>query len=210
MAWLEIVGWVGSALLVWSLLQTRVLRLRVINLVGCLVLIVYNGINQIWPMLGLNIVLAGINTWQIRKLISTRHDDATYEVVEVEADGELLLRMLDRHRGDILHFNPGIDLTGPEGERIAFLVVSGDAIAGVVVVRDAGNGVAQVVLDYVTPKYRDFEPGEFVFRRSGVFAEHGFTKIMTPPGMVNPYYTRVGFEPAGSSYALAVQAADDH
>jgi hypothetical protein len=27
MVWLEVVGWVGSALLVWSLLQTRILRL---------------------------------------------------------------------------------------------------------------------------------------------------------------------------------------
>ena len=33
---------------------------------------------------------------------------------------------------------------------------------------------------------------------------------MTPPGMVNPYYRRVGFEPDGSSYALALQGADDH
>lgn len=202
MVWLEVVGWVGSALLVWSLLQTRILRLRALNLVGCAVLIIYNGINEIWPMLGLNIVLAMINIWQLRKLISTRDDDATYEVVEVEPAGELLLRMLTRHREDIQRFNPGIDLTGPEGERMAFLVVSGDEMVGVVVVRDAGGGIAEVVLDYVTPKYRDFTPGQFVFRRSGLFADRGFTKIVTPPGMVSPYYNRVGFEPEGTSYAL--------
>lgn len=202
MAWLEVVGWVGSALLVWSLLQSRILRLRAINLVGCAVLIIYNGVNEIWPMLGLNIVLGGINIWQLRKLISTRHDDATYEVVEVEPSGELLLRLLDRHREDVRRFNPGIDLTGPEGERMAFLVVSGDEMVGVVVVRDAGAGVAELVLDYVTPKYRDFTPGEFVFRRSGVFADRGFIKVVTPPGMVSPYYGQVGFEPDGASYVL--------
>ena len=38
--WLVLLGWVGSAILVWSLLQTRLRRLRVINLVGCVVLIV--------------------------------------------------------------------------------------------------------------------------------------------------------------------------
>ena len=202
MAWLEIVGWVGSALLVWSLLQTRILRLRAINLIGCAVLIVYNGINEIWPMLGLNIVLGAINIWQLRRLIKTRYDDATYEVVEVEPAGEFLGHVLDRHRVDIQRFNPGVDLSGPEGERMAFLVLSADEIVGVVVVRDAGAGVAQVVLDYVTPKYRDFAPGEFVFRRSGVFAARGFTKIVTPPGMVSPYYGRVGFGPDGPSYVL--------
>jgi hypothetical protein len=206
MVWLEIFGWIGSALLVWSLVQTRILRLRALNLVGSLVLLTYNSIAGVWPMVGLNIATSVINIWQLRKLISTRHDEATYDVVEVEPDGELLLRMLDRHRDDVLRFNPGVDLTGPEGERMAFLVLAGDGIAGAVVIRDAGSGVAQVVLDYVTPKYRDFTPGEFVFRRSGVFAARGFTKIVTPPGMVSPYYGQVGFAPEGASYALHLPA----
>ena len=46
--WLEAVGWIGSAVLVWSLLQTELHRLRIINLVGCLVLIVYNGVVGVW------------------------------------------------------------------------------------------------------------------------------------------------------------------
>lgn len=202
MAWLEIVGWVGSALLVWSLVQTRILRLRALNLVGCVVLIVYNGLNQIWPMLGLNIVLGGINIWQLRKLITTRHDDATYLVIEVEPAGEMLRHVLDRHGSDIQRFNPGLDLSGPEGERMAFLVLCGDEVVGAVVVRDAGGGVAQIVLDYVTPRYRDVAPGEFVFRRSGVFTARGFTKIVSPPGMVNPYYGQLGFAQDRDAFVL--------
>ena len=50
MIWLEIIGWLGSALLVWSLLQVRILRLRAINLAGCFVLIGYNGVLHVWPM----------------------------------------------------------------------------------------------------------------------------------------------------------------
>lgn len=61
MPWLEIVGWVGSAILVWSLLQTRILRLRALNLMACLVLLVYNGTVGVWPMVGLNVVLGVIN-----------------------------------------------------------------------------------------------------------------------------------------------------
>ena len=52
---LEALGWVGSAILVVSLLQTQLFRLRVINLVGCLVLIAYNGLAHVWPMVGLNV-----------------------------------------------------------------------------------------------------------------------------------------------------------
>ncbi len=81
MKWLDLIGWAGSALLVWSLLQTRILRLRVINLIGCFVLIFYNGVLHVWPMVGLNVMLAIINIVYLRKLWATRHDDAAYSVV---------------------------------------------------------------------------------------------------------------------------------
>ena len=35
MSWLDALGWAGSALLIYSLLQARVLRFRVLNLVAC-------------------------------------------------------------------------------------------------------------------------------------------------------------------------------
>ena len=70
----------------------------------------------------------------------------------------------------------------------------GDETVGVVLVRDDGDGVAQVQLDYVTPRYRDFSPGEFVWRRSNVLRERGFHRVVTPADMVGAYYGRLGFE----------------
>ena len=86
MNWLEVVGWTGSALLVWSLLQTAILRLRALNLVGCLILIGYNGAVRVWPMVGLNAVLTVINVVHLYRLITTRHDERAYEVVRVGTD----------------------------------------------------------------------------------------------------------------------------
>ena len=67
---------------------------------------------------------------------------------------------------------------------------------------DAGDGVAQVDLDYVTEKYRDFTPGEFVFHSSPVLRQDGFRKVVTAPGMREPDYGRIGFTPAGDRYEL--------
>ena len=200
--WVEIVGWTGSALLVWSLLQTRILRLRLINLVGSAVLIVYNAIAEVWPMLGLNAVLAVINVVQLRSLLRTRHDEQSYDVVEVEPDGELMAYLLRLHGSDIRRFNPDLDLATGAGGRMALLVMSQSEIAGAVLLRDGGAGVAQLELDYVTPRFRDFSPGEFVFRRSGVFTGRGFRRVITPPGMVGAYYDRLGFRRDGPSYVL--------
>ena len=54
---LELVGWVGSAVLVISLLQTRVMRFRVLNTISCVVLIGYNALVGVWPMAAMNVVL---------------------------------------------------------------------------------------------------------------------------------------------------------
>lgn len=201
MNWLDVVGWVGSALLVWSLLQARVLRLRAINLVGCLVLIGYNGALRVWPMVGLNVVLTLINMYYLRKLLATRHDEGVYEVVEVGTGDEFLAHVLNVHGADIARFNPNFRVPAGPG-RSAFLVLRADEIVGVVLIRDAGDGVAQVELDYVTQRFRDFTPGEFVYRRSRLFTERGYRRVVSPPGMVAPYYDRVGFRRTGDSYTL--------
>jgi hypothetical protein len=210
MTWLDALGWAGSAVLVWSLLQTRILRLRVWNLVGCAVLIGFNAAIRVWPMVGLNVTLAAINLWTLRQLIGTRHSERRYEVVPVGNEDPMLARTLRAHAADIARFNPGFTVqTGDTAEagdatRSAFLIVTGDETIGVVVIRPGRDdpSVAQVELDYVTPRFRDFTPGEFVYRRSPLFTERGFRTVVSPPGMVAPYYQRLGFRPAGDSFVL--------
>ncbi|GAA2638084.1 hypothetical protein GCM10010399_84200 [Dactylosporangium fulvum] len=204
--WLELVGWAGSALLVWSLLQTRLLRLRVFNLAGSLVLVAYNAVVGVWPMVGLNVTLAGINVWQLYRLLRTRHDEHTYQVVEVATDDNFLAHVLRVHWADIARFNP--DFRFDTTTQQAFLTLCGDELVGVMLLRPAGDGVAQVDLDYVTLKYRDLTPGEFVFRRSGQLTARGYHRVFTPPGMVAPYYGRLGFKPAGDRFCLDLPTTD--
>jgi hypothetical protein len=200
-AWLDVIGWIGSALLVWSLLQTRLLRLRALNLVGCFVLIGYNAAVRVWPMVGLNVVLAAINLWYLWRLLATRHDERTYQVVQVGTDDEFLAHVLRTHAADIARYNPGF--TVREGsDRSAYLVMRGDDVVGVVLVRAVDETTAQVELDYVTQRFRDLTPGEFVYRRSHLFTDRGFRRVLTPPGMVAPYYGRLGFRKTGESYLL--------
>lgn len=207
MGWLDVVGWAGSALLVWSLLQTRLLRLRLLNLLGCFVLIGYNLAVRVWPMVGLNVVLAGINLWHVVRHYTTRHDGRRYEVVELGPDDGFLEHVLRVHARDIARFNPGFSGPADLPGRTALLVMCGDEVVGVVLLRPVGDGVAQIELDYVTRKYRDLTPGEFVFRGSGVLTDRGFRRVVTRPGMVEPYYGRLGFREVGPAYALDLEPA---
>lgn len=199
--WLDILGWGGSALLVYSLLQSRVLRLRVLNLAACMILTVFNWALEVWPMVGMNIVLALINIWFIAKLLRERHDDAAFEVLQVRGDDEYLRHVLRVHGGDIVRFNPEFVHDPGAPDQDAFLVTRGDETVGVVLLRADGE-TAHVVLDYVTPRYRDFSPGEFVWRQSGMLSSHGYRRVVTSPDMVSPYYDRVGFHRVDQSWVL--------
>ncbi len=204
MGWLDVLGWAGSALLIYSLLQARVLRFRLLNLVACIILVIFNALLGIWPMVAMNVVLAGINVWFIRKLAAERHSDVAFTVLEVDPLDEYLRHTLRVHTEDIERFQPGFVWDGAAPGRTAYLVQRADETVGVVLVRDAGDGVAQVELDYVTPRFRDFSPGEFVLRRSGLFRDRGFRKVVTPAGMVAPYYDQLGMRRQGESYVLDV------
>ena len=209
MVWLEVIGWLGSALVVASLAQARVLRFRVLNLVGAVLATGYNAALSIWPFVAMNGVIAVIDVYWLIRLQRERHDEAAYEVIEVEPTDAYLAHVLAVNLEDIRSFQPGFGWDASVPGRLAFLVLRADETVGVVVVRDAGDGVGQVELDYVTRRFRDFTPGEFVYRRSGVFAQAGFRLLVAPPDIADPqdYFARVGFRPDAGTWVRDVAAA---
>lgn len=201
MDWLDVLGWGGSALLVFSLLQARVLRFRALNLVACVILLFFNAFIEVWPMVGMNAVLCGINIWFLVKILRERHDTAKFEVIEVGRDDAFLRHLLKIHGDDIRRYQPGSTWEPVVERDHAFVVLKGDETVGVVLL-DADGDTARVRLDYVTPRFRDHTPGEFVWRDSGVLAALGFRRVLSPPDMVGAYYGRVGFQPDGRQFVL--------
>jgi len=201
--WLDLFGWFGSALLIFSLLQTRVLRFRMLNLAASLSLVLFNALVGVWPMVGMNLATSAINVWFIARMLRERHDDQVFEVLQVGSHDAYLAHFLGHHATDIGRHQPGFAADSLRSEDLAFQVEKGDETVGVVLIRRDGD-VARVLLDYVTPRYRDFSPGEFVWNRAPRLRERGFRKVVTPPDMLNPYYDRLphGFRHEGSSYVL--------
>lgn len=200
--WLEVLGWGGSALLVHSLLQSRVLRLRWLNLAACVILAYYNARLEVWPMVAMNLVLCAINIWFIVQLTRQRHDPGAFTVLRVGLDDSYLAHVLEVNGPDIVTFHPDVDPGHVLADvSDAFLVQHGAETVGVVLLRRRGP-TAYVVLDYVTPRFRDFSPGEFVWRQRALLREAGVHRVVTDPAMVAPYYGHVGFRREDDAYAL--------
>jgi len=214
-SWLEVAGWTGSLLVIVSLTQARVLRFRVLNLIGAVLATGYNAIIGVWPFAVMNGVIAVIDVYWLVRLQRERHDERVYDVVEVAPDDAYLRHVLAVHSADIARFAPAFvpSTAGPGDDgrggltRSAFLVVRGDEAVGVVVVAATQAGEGRVELDWVTPRFRDFTPGEFVYRDSGVFAARGLHRLrVTAPGPdQRPYLERVGFRPDGADWVREVE-----
>jgi hypothetical protein len=203
--WLDVLGWTGSAVLILSLSLSNVLRFRVLNLVASVMLVVFNAFLGIWPMVAMNGVIAVINVWHLVRLLRTRDDEATYEVVGVDPTSEYLAHLLRCHADDVARHNPGFDLgdvLASPGRVWAFLVLRGDETVGVVLLRevlrgDRPTGDVRVELDYVTTRFRDLSVGRFVYRRDGRLAGLGMRRLLASPRMRDDYFERVGFRPDG-------------
>ncbi|WP_353807433.1 hypothetical protein [Agromyces sp. SYSU T00194] len=83
---IEALGWVGSALIVCSLMQRDVRRLRWIGLAAAVVLVVFNAIIGIASMVALNIVLVAVNAFHLARPRPDAGRSGGEEVVHVRQE----------------------------------------------------------------------------------------------------------------------------
>lgn len=194
MAIVDLLGWAGSALLVYSVLQSRMLRLRVLNLAASFALLVFNALIAVWPMVAMNVALCAINAWFIVVLLRARHAGRAFAWAPVGADDTVLAHFLARHGADIARFCPQADLPGPSGALRA-LVLHDDVAAGLVVATPEGPDGWRLHVDYVTPEYRDYTAGAFLYSPEGPFAASGARRVVAGPELagLQQYLGRAGF-----------------
>ncbi|HRY11722.1 MAG: hypothetical protein H6526_06090 [Actinobacteria bacterium] len=195
---LEIFGWIGSGLIVLSLAQARVWRFRIMNFVGAVIATVYNFLLEIWPFGAMNLIIAIIDAyWLVRLSRERRPESTAYDLLEVHHDDAFLRHFLGVHGKDAKRHFPDFDPDAASRSNV--LVMRGDEAVGVVTIADIRDGTADISLDYVTERFRDFTPGTFVYQDSGMFERLGVRKIQAPASAGEHYLKKMGFrEDAGT------------
>ena len=160
---IEIVGYVGSALVLVSFLMTSVFKLRIVNTVGSFIFMVYALIIQSYPTAIMNFCLVIIN---LRFLWKMRESGKEYELVELEKGDRYLDYLLNKQKSDIDTCFPGLNYDPKEADDI-YLVTCSGAPVGLTLTKnlpEEGTGVRELLLDYSWPEYRDFSIGGFMMR----------------------------------------------
>ena len=95
---IEMIGYLGSALVVVSMLMSSVVKLRVINTIGSGIFAAYALMIHSYPTALMNGFLIGINVYNLIKL---SRKDKSYDLVDGVEDDGLLRYLLDYYREDI-------------------------------------------------------------------------------------------------------------
>ncbi len=202
----ELIGWTGSVLVVVSLMLPSVRRFRWLNFAGSLLATVYNAIFGIWPFFAMNLAISLIDAYWLVTIERDARRGRSYSLIPIGLDQPYLAHVVHSLGEAVDRWFPRFRMShAPQGRR-AFLVLHGDETVGVVVL-DVEGDIADVVLDVVTPRFRDFTPGRFVYSRGGLADVLHVTKIRVTPGTTRDpgYFRTVGFKPEGED--LVVEAA---
>ena len=192
---IELVGYLGSALVVASMLMSSVVKLRVINTIGSGIFAVYALIIHSYPTALMNVCLVGINVYNLIKL---NQKDKSYDLVEC-APGEGLLRYLLEHYGsDIRLYFPGFSPDSPADR--AYLVCCHGEPAGVLLGTDQGQGTLRVLLDYSTPTYRDCSIGAYLYANLASRGIHTLVYAEQESRAHADYLVKMGFVKKDGAY----------
>ncbi len=200
--WLEMVGYLASVLVAISLMMRSLLRLRVINTLGCLAFVAYGILIHAYPVAIMNAFVAGINLFFLFRMF--RQKDY-FQLLEVAHDSAYLGSLLDFYKKDIQAIFPDY-VHDPRSDNSTWLVLRNAVPAGVLVLqREAAQ--AKVLLDYVIPTYRDFGVARFLYRDKAEYFHHqGIRRFVSAPGAPHHarYLERMGFRRQDATYVYDV------
>ena len=155
---IEIYGYIGSVLVVVSMLMSSIIKLRVINILGSVISGSYALIIGSFPLVLMNSCLIIINVYNLYKLLKA---EQKYDLVDSEANDAFVGYFLAHYKDDIQKYFPGFTMDNAADK--AFIVCCEGNPSNILLAKDNGNGVLDVILDYSTPFYRDCSAGKYLY-----------------------------------------------
>lgn len=198
----EILGYVASLIVLVSLLMSSVKRLRWINLMGSLVFAVYGFLIGAIPVGVMNTGIVMINIYYLFQMYLKKD----YFTLLVSKDTTYFDHFIHFYKDDIQGF---IDVKEDLSDTkfVKLFILRNTVPAGVVVGKELDSKTFEILIDYVTPQYRDFKIGRFLFEeQKSFFLTKGYKTLVSKPGTEKhqKYLKRMGFQAKESIYMKAL------
>ena len=182
---IELIGYLGSLLVLISFITTSVVKLRVINTIGSIIFTIYALIIRSYPTAIMNAVIIFINIHYLYRMLKTEKE---YDVVKMENDDSFVRYFIDHNREELDKYFDNID---PEKWNCVYVAFADERPVGLTA-GHLDNGELDLLLDFTCPEYRDFSIGDRVFRKLG---DDGIKKVIFDcnPDVFVGYFDKFNF-----------------
>ena len=190
----ELIGYIGSAVVLISFMMTSVVKMRIVNIIGALVCLVYGVLIQAYPTVALNGVLILINLFQLIRVVNQSDE---YQMVATDQKDPMFLYFLEHYGDDIRQFFPDFDPSVVADE--VYFVCCNAVPAGLLIARRRSEYALEILLDYSIPRYRDYSIGQYQFRQ---LTNKGYHKAIFHGEYEKhtKYLNKMGFIKEGEDY----------
>lgn len=202
----EIVGYVASVLVAVSLMMSKIVQLRIVNLIGAATFSLYGILIGSIPVAGMNGFIVLINIYYLFQIFGSSE---YFKILNVKPGSEYLHEFLNFYAEQIQEFQPDFNEDPAESDLNIF-VLRDMVPAGILMGNLKESGTLNVKLDFVVPSYRDFKIGKFLFEQNAeYFRDKGIQEVVTKPGndKHNRYLEEMGFQldaDTGMNYKLLI------
>ena len=195
---IQAMGYFSTVLILISFLMTSVVKLRLFNLIGSIIFVIFAFLTKSYPTAIMNIGLCLINIYFLIRL--ARSKSLTLHL-PIARDSAYLKEFLQLYREDIRTYFPDFD---PEdaGNDVGYFVYYDMNPVGLILGKKSEEGVLDVALDYTIPKYRDASVDRYLYPQ--LLGEEGFRALefRDPSPKHAGYLNKVGFRREGDCYRL--------
>jgi len=189
---LEWVGYAASLIVLISLLMTSVKRLRWINLFGSLIFAVYGIAIGAIPVGAMNAGIVLINAYFIYQMY-TKKDYFT--LIQMNHETEYFNHFMSFYKENMKSFMI-VEENLDKPDYVKIFTLRNTVPAGLFVCKIIDPSTLEILVDYVTPAYRDFKIGRFLFEdQKNYFKNQGYKKLTSKPGNEKhqSYLKKMGF-----------------
>ena len=195
---IELIGYLGSALVVFSMLMTSIVKLRVVNTVGCVIFTAYALVIGSYPTALMNLCLMGINAFQLFRLFRDRKQ---YDLIDTDFRDGYVSYFIEKNIADIRVWFPDFSAQDLRADLVLLACCDNNPASVFIAKRGSAPDEAEILLDYAAPVYRDTSVGRFLYEQLKL---RGFRMLVfkrNAPKHVD-YMTKMGYRKNGGSYEL--------
>lgn len=194
--WVEWFGYLASLVVLVSLTMTSIIKLRVINFIGCILFAIFAYFIDSLPTMLMNLGIAGINVYFLWKIHSTEEQ---FKLIVAAVHSEYFEHFISTNLSDIEQQTTVDEL---REANTVFYMLRNNSIAGVLAGNNNEQGELSVLLDFVTPEYRDFKLADYYYKlQPDVLKHRGVNTLVAKPTTQEhrDYLLKMGFQLAGGA-----------